>query len=82
VTLPSAVPVIASGLRLGLIFSMLGVIGSEIIAAEHGLGQVLSYLQSSFHMDGVMGITFLLAGLGMLVTQSMSRLEQSLLKWR
>jgi NitT/TauT family transport system permease protein len=82
VTLPSAVPVIASGLRLGLIYSMLGVVGSEIIAAEHGLGQTLSYLQSTFNMNGVMGITLLLALLGMLVTMGMTRLERSLLKWQ
>ena len=37
--LPSAVPVIFNGLRLGLVFALLGVIGAEIIAAEHGLGQ-------------------------------------------
>jgi NitT/TauT family transport system permease protein len=82
VTLPSAVPVIASGLRLGLIFSMLGVIGGEIIAAEHGLGQTLSYLQSTFNMDGVMGLLVLLASLGLLVTGGMTRLERSLLKWQ
>jgi NitT/TauT family transport system permease protein len=82
VTLPSAVPVIFSGLRLALIFSMLGVIGSEIIAAEHGLGQVLSYLQSTFNMNGVMGLLLLLACLGMLVTRGMSRLERALLKWQ
>jgi NitT/TauT family transport system permease protein len=82
VTLPSAVPVIFSGLRLALIFSMLGVIGAEIIAAEHGLGQVLSYLQATFNMNGVMGLLLLLAGLGMLVTRGMSRLERSLLKWQ
>ncbi len=73
---------IASGLRLGLIYSMLGVVGSEIIAAEHGLGQTLSYLQSTFNMNGVMGITLLLALLGMLVTMGMTRLERSLLKWQ
>lgn len=82
VTLPSAVPVIASGLRLGLIFSMLGVIGAEIIAAEHGLGQTLSYLQSTFDMDGVMALLFLLAMLGMAVTQGMTRLEKLLLRWQ
>ena len=54
VTLPSAVPVIFSGLRLGLIFALLGVVGAEMIAAEHGLGQTLAYLQSTFSMDGVM----------------------------
>lgn len=82
VTLPSAVPVIASGLRLGLIFSMLGVIGAELIAAEHGLGQTLAYLQATFNMNGVMGLLLLLASLGLLVTSGMTRLERSLLKWQ
>lgn len=82
VTLPGAVPVIFSGLRLALIFSMLGVVGAEIIAAEHGLGQTLSYLQSTFNMNGVMGILALLATLGMLVTRGMTRLEKTLLKWQ
>lgn len=82
VTLPSAVPVIFSGLRLGLIYSMLGVIGSELIAAEHGLGQTLSYLQSTFNMNGVMGLLAVLALLGMLVTRGMSALEQRLLRWQ
>lgn len=82
VTLPSAVPVIFSGLRLALIFSMLGVVGAEIIAAEHGLGQTLAYLQSTFNMNGVMGLLVLLAMLGMLVTQGMTRLEKALLKWQ
>jgi NitT/TauT family transport system permease protein len=82
VTLPSAVPVIASGLRLGLIFSMLGVVGAELIAAEHGLGQTLAYLQSTFNMNGVMALLVLLALLGLLVTGSMTRLERSLLKWQ
>ncbi len=82
VTLPGAVPVIFSGLRLALIFSMLGVVGAEIIAAEHGLGQTLSYLQSTFNMNGVMGILVLLATLGMLVTRGMTKLEKTLLKWQ
>ena len=73
---------IFSGLRLALIFSMLGVIGGEIIAAEHGLGQVLSYLQATFNMNGVMALLLLLAGLGMMVTRGMSRLERALLKWQ
>lgn len=82
VTLPSAVPIIFSGLRLGLIYAMLGVIGGEIIAAEHGLGQRLAYLQSTFNMNGVMGLLLLLALLGMIVTRGMTRLERALLKWQ
>lgn len=82
VTLPSAVPVIFSGLRLGLIFSLLGVVGSELIAAEHGLGQTLAYLQSTFNMDGVMGILILLALLGLSITAGMNRIEKKLLSWQ
>lgn len=82
VTLPSAVPVIFSGLRLGLIFALLGVVGAELIAAEHGLGQTLSYLQSTFNMDGVMGLLVLLALLGLCVTSIMNRLERHLLAWQ
>jgi NitT/TauT family transport system permease protein len=82
VTLPSAVPVIFSGLRLALIYSMLGVVGAELIAAEHGLGQQLAYLQATFNMNGVMALLVLLAVLGMVVTQGMTRLEKALLRWQ
>ena len=73
---------IFSGLRLALIYSMLGVVGAELIAAEHGLGQQLAYLQATFNMNGVMGLLVLLAMLGMIVTQGMTRLEKALLRWQ
>lgn len=82
VTLPGAVPVIFSGLRLGLIYGMLGVVGGEIIAAEHGLGQKLAYLGSTFNMNGVMALLLVLAVLGLAVTWSMSALERRLLHWQ
>ena len=82
ITLPSAIPVIASGLRLALVYAMLGVIGAELMAAEHGLGQTLAYMQSTFNMNGVMGLLVVLALLGMLVTTGMTRLERALLKWQ
>ncbi len=82
VTLPSAVPVIFSGIRLGLIFALLGVVGAELIAAEHGLGQTLAYLQATFSMDGVMALLLLLALLGLGASALMSRLERALLAWQ
>lgn len=82
VTLPSAVPVIFAGLRLALIFSLLGVVGGELIAAERGLGQTLAYLQSSFNTNGVMAILFLLAIIGLAVTEGMNWLERHLLAWQ
>ena len=82
ITLPGAVPVIFSGLRLGLIYALLGVVGGEIIASEHGLGQTLSYLSSTFHIDGVFALLLLLSLLGVAVVRGMTRLEKYLLRWQ
>jgi hypothetical protein len=40
--------VIFNGLRLGLVFALLGVIGAKILASEHGLGQTLSVWEGDF----------------------------------
>jgi NitT/TauT family transport system permease protein len=82
VTLPSAVPVIFSGLRLGLIYAMLGVVGAELLAAEHGLGQTLAQAQGQFNMDGVIALLLLLSLMGLLVSTGMSHVERRLLGWR
>lgn len=82
VTLISAVPTIFSGLRLGLIYALLGVIGGEIIASQHGLGQLLGYLAGTFDTNGVFGVLFFLAALGVGLTRLMSAAENSLLRWK
>lgn len=82
VTLPGAVPVLFSGLRLGLIYALLGVVGGEIIASEKGLGQSLAYLGSTFNIDGVMALLLVLALLGVSVVRSMTWLEKRLLHWQ
>lgn len=82
VTLPGAVPVIFSGLRLGLIYALLGVIGAEIIASEKGLGQSLAYLGSTFEVNGVMALLLVLALLGVAVVRTMTWLEKRLLHWQ
>lgn len=82
ITLPSAVPTIFAGLKLGLIYAMLGVIAGEIIGAEHGLGQTLSYLSGSFQTNGVYAVLFLLAILGSSITWLLGVIENHLLRWR
>ena len=82
VTLPGAVPVIFSGLRLGLIYALLGVIGAEIIASEKGLGQSLDYLGSTFDVNGVMALLLVLALLGVAVVWLMTAIEKRLLHWQ
>lgn len=82
VTLPGAVPVLFSGLRLGLIYALLGVVGGEIIASEKGLGQSLAYLGSTFNINGVMALLLILALLGVTIMRGMTWLEKRLLHWQ
>ena len=82
VTLPGAVPVIFSGLRLGLIYALLGVVGTEIIASEKGLGPTLAYLGSTFDINGVMALLLVLALLGVGMVRFMSWAERRLLHWQ
>ena len=82
VLLPVATPAIFAALRLGLIYSLLGVVGSELISARDGLGQLIAYDSSVFQMDGVYGILVLLAVIAVVLNQLMSFLERRLLRWQ
>lgn len=82
VTLPGAVPVLFSGLRLGLIYALLGVVGAEVIASERGLGQQLAYLGSTFNVNGVWSLLFDLALIGVLIMKLMTWIERRLLHWQ
>ena len=75
-------PVLFSGLRLGLIYALLGVVGGEIIASEKGLGQSLAYLGSTFNINGVMALLLILALLGVTIMRGMTWLEKRLLHWQ
>jgi NitT/TauT family transport system permease protein len=82
VTLPGAVPVIFSGLRLGLIYALLGVVGTEIVASEHGIGQAITGLAASFNTNGVLALVMVLALLGWSVVWTMSAIEKYLSRWQ
>ena len=78
----SAIPTIFSGLKLGLIYALLGVIAGEIIASQHGLGQMLTFLAGTFDTNGVFGVLVLLGLIGVILTNIMTMLERRLLRWR
>ena len=82
VTLQSAVPTIFSGLKLGLIYALLGVIAGEIIASQHGLGQLLTYFAGTFDTNAVFGVLTILAVIGIVLTRAMTAIENRLLRWR
>jgi len=82
VLLPVAVPSIFAGVRLGLIYSLLGVVGSEIVSAEDGLGQLVAAASSNFDMASVYAVLVLLAVVAALLNILAARLERWILRWQ
>lgn len=82
VLLPASVPAIFSGLRLGLVYALLGVVGSEIIASQIGLGQLITLYSNSYQMDAVYGILLVLAVIASVLNMIMATAERWLLRWR
>jgi NitT/TauT family transport system permease protein len=77
-----ATPAIFAALRLGLIYSLLGVVGSELISARNGLGQLIAYDSSMFRMEGVYAILILLAVIAVVLNQTLGFVERRLLRWQ
>lgn len=81
VLLPVSVPSIFAGLRLGMIYSMLAVVGSEIISAQNGLGQQIAFYSGQFQMEGVYAILIVLAILAVILNAIMGTAERYFLRW-
>lgn len=82
VVLPAAVPSILSGFRLGLIYALLGVITSELIAAKDGLGQLIATNAASFNLAFVYAILVILMITAAVLNGLSEVVERRLLRWR
>jgi NitT/TauT family transport system permease protein len=82
VTLPTAIPAIFAGLKLAAVYSLLGVVVSEMVASTEGLGQLIIYNTNTFEMPGVYGTLLILATLAMVLSSVMNVLESRLLAWQ
>lgn len=82
IIIPSAVPAIFAGLRLGLIYTVLGVITAELIAGGKGLGTLVSYYSNTFDPNGVFATLIVLVIITSTLSAVMSRIERSIGKWR
>jgi NitT/TauT family transport system permease protein len=82
VLFPVAVPSIFGGLRLGVIYSLLGVVTAELIASREGMGQLLQEYASLFQIDGVYALLIVLALVASVLNAGMAALEKHLLRWQ
>jgi NitT/TauT family transport system permease protein len=82
VLLPSAVPFIVAGLRLGIGRGLVGVVVAELFGATSGLGYFINVASQVFDMAGLFAAVVILAGAGVISTEVIKVFERRLAPWR
>lgn len=81
VVLPSALPSIFTGIRIGIGIAWMSVVGAELIAASAGVGYMIMYARELSQAD-VMLVGVISIGItGLLIDYAIRTLETRLLKW-
>lgn len=76
VELPTALPSIIGGLRLGAVYSVLGAVLSEMVGAYTGLGQRLVVLTNSFQVAESFGVLLAMGIMSMTLDYAISGIER------
>src|ERR671915_474938 len=82
VVLPSTVPFILTGLRLGVGRALIGVMVGELYAATAGIGFMITVAGATFQTDKVFVGVLIFAISGMISMELLTKLEARFEKWR
>src|SRR6266568_1308008 len=82
VVLPSTIPFILTGLRLGLGRGIVGVMVGELYAATAGIGFMITVAGATFQTDKVFVGVLIFAISGMVATEIIDRAERRFDRWR
>lgn len=82
VVLPSSVPFILTGMRLGATRALVGVVVAEFLASNAGIGFYINFSGTTLRTDRVMLGVILLGVFGIVVGEVIRRLERRFEKWR
>jgi len=82
VVLPSTIPFILTGLRLGLGRAIVGVMVGELYAATAGIGFMITVARDTFQTDKVFVGVLVFAVTGMMGMELLTRIESRFSKWR
>ncbi len=79
--LPSAIPQIFIGLRLGLGVSWMAVVAAELVAATSGIGYRLSYARTMMESAVVIACMLVIGIIGMLMDMFLGKLTKQAMPW-
>jgi NitT/TauT family transport system permease protein len=82
IMLPSAIPYIVAGLRIGASLAIIGTVVAELYTALSGLGHLLDQFGNSFQTAKYFVPLLVLIGIGVAISQSLKALEHRLARWK
>ena len=82
VLIPSAIPSIFAGMRLGLGVSIILVVAAEMVVGKLGLGARLYLAGQVLETEQVFAVLIVLAALGIVVTKTQDAIDIWLGRWR
>jgi NitT/TauT family transport system permease protein len=81
IIVPSSMPFIVTGVRIGLGVALIGVVVGEFIAATRGVGFTIQQAAANFDVDLVFVGLILIGFAGLLFTELLHHLEKKLTSW-
>lgn len=81
ISLPSAMPFVLAGLKLGIGRGLIGVVVAELFGSRAGLGQLISQSADAFNMPNLFAAVVILATAGIAMTAGFTWLEKRLVPW-
>jgi NitT/TauT family transport system permease protein len=82
VLLPAIVPTVLAGMRLGIVFCLLGVLIVEMFAGVRGMGHVMGSLANGFQAPELFAATALVSAASMAIVLGLDALNERLSHWR
>jgi NitT/TauT family transport system permease protein len=82
VVLPAIVPTVLAGMRLGVVFCLLGVLIVEMFAGVRGMGHVLNSLANGFQAPELFAATALVSVASIVIVLGLDALNERLSHWR
>ncbi|HYM70691.1 MAG TPA: ABC transporter permease [bacterium] len=82
VALPGALPQIFTGLKLGMGFALIVIVGAELLGSNSGIGYLIWRSYQIFAIDAMFAGLLVTAVLGWAATAALDWLEHRVLPWR
>ena len=81
IELPTALPFIFAGLKIGMTFAVIGIIVAEFVTAQRGLGYLMMFAEGNLDMPLLMAALFVLCFVGVVLYAAVALVEKLVVRW-